>query len=57
MLNLEMASSFRTSCSTKWMNKGNVNVNKEEGRLRNELKGTTVKDKTEYFESVFHEII
>jgi len=36
---------------------GNVNVSKEEGRLRNELKRTTVKAKTEYFESIIHEII
>jgi len=33
------------------------NVNKEEGRLRSELKRTTVKAKKEYFESIFHEII
>ena len=35
----------------------NVNVNKEEGRLGNELKRTTVKTEKEYFESIIHEII
>lgn len=32
------------------------NVNKEEGKLRNELKRNTVKAKKESFESIFHEI-
>jgi len=35
----------------------NLNVNKEQRRLRNELKRTTGKAKKEYFESIIHEII
>jgi hypothetical protein len=32
------------------------NVNKEEERLRNELKRATLRAKKEYFERIFHEI-
>jgi hypothetical protein len=33
------------------------NSNKEEGRLRNELKRNMVKAKKEYSETIFHELI
>jgi hypothetical protein len=33
------------------------NLNKDEGRMRNELKRNTVRAKKEYSETIFHEII